>query len=478
MSFKQYIDGQNGPTTQFRTLTTANTRLFADALLGAIAEGTVKLAENKSSAPIEGDDTSVHFKLPMGAYVIKLGNGSTRVYQPIVTFVRPMLQGDNKSYKLEVRDVDGAARNTAEAKSKEIASTKTVVGKDGSGKTKAHSQIGDNLNFMIKTPIPNYPPHTSKKKFGVQDHPTPGLTINADSVKVRIEDESGSLTKTTHYSMSTLTAEAGKHSEGFKVEFDKTQYEQKLAAAGEKGLNLIIEYTGMLNGEAPIRGGTENRAQALILSDNYDSEGRYTEAGTRPTVTKVYTYGVKLTKVDAKRKDKKLEGAQFELRRRSSKDLLKKNNQTTEVKVKRNGADGKYIVSPEGTDTIISGEEGLIQIDGLGAADTYELTEIRAPEGGYALPAEPTTIDIRDEKTGKNGPREPDGIPDDTSVIGGRFVKVDSDNRLSATLTNKKANFKLPRTGAIGAVVFGVFGVALVAVSVAVVVVHRRKARR
>ena len=95
------------------------------------------------------------------------------------------------------------------------------------------------------------------------------------------------------------------------------------------------------------------------------------------------------------------------------------------------------------------------------------------------MPNKPTMIDIRDKKGGKDGlTREPDGIPDDTSVIGNLFVKPDSKhNRLTFKLTNKKADFKLPRTGAIGAVIFGVFGAVLVSVSVAFVVAHRRKAK-
>ena len=492
--FEQYISGRGGPTSKFRNLSAGETCAFADALLEAIAKGEIKgLTEKESSDSSDGDGTSIKFRLPMGAYLIKLGNGSTRVYQPIVTHVDPEWT-ENDGYKLKVKTISGAPSDTnIEAKSKEIVSTKTVANKGESSKTKtkAHSQIGDDLDFMIKTPIPNYPPRTRDKKFGVQDWPSAGLTIDSSSVRVWIEGKSVQpLNETTDYSMTNLVAGSNNRGQGFKVEFNHSQYTSKLAAAGKGGMNLIIKYKAKVNGKAPIVGGTENRTEPLILKDNYAAKGEYTGFG-RPTVTTVYTYGVELTKVDAEHKDKKLKGAHFKLRRRPSKDLLKRGKQTTEVKVKQNGTQGQYIVSPEGTDTIISGDNGVVRIDGLSAADLYELTEIRAPRGGYALPAEPIMIDIRDQKINnkdesenklenkaENKPNEPDGIPDDTSVIGGQFVTPDQHNRLTFNLTNKKADFKLPRTGAIGAVVFGVFGVVLVAISVAVVAVHRRRARR
>ena len=479
--FEQYIDNQNGPTRKFRDLNTTETRAFADALLAAIVKKEVKLTEKagesitetgKSGAETDEDTgSSVKFSLSMGGYLIRLGNGSTCVYQPIASFVAPELT--DRGYELKAKTVEGAPGDSVEAKSKKITSTKTV-----NNKTKVHSQIGDNLSFVVKTPVPNYPPKTFKKKFGVKDQTRSGLTVNTDSITVWIGEEE--LTKSSDYSVSTFDSNDGKHEKGFTVEFDHKQYETKLADAGANARDLIIKYAGTLNDKASVKGsGVENRAEPLIVSDTYDSTGKYTDLGL-PSITTVYTYGIRLTKVDADDKEKKLSGARFTLHRKTSKWPSKNNSGTTEVKVKKKrGVEGRYIVAPDGTATFTSGTNGQVIIDGLSAADTYELTEIKAPDGGYALPNKSTTIDIRDEKLNDKNKqlREPDGKPDDTSAIGGWFVRPDKHNRLTFKLTNKKADFKLPRTGAIGAVIFGVFGAVLVSVSVAFVVAHRRKAK-
>ncbi|NMN02001.1 isopeptide-forming domain-containing fimbrial protein [Bifidobacterium panos] len=493
-SFKQYIGKNNAPTDTFRKLLHSDMRDFSDALLAAIAEGTVQLTEagrgeEKSVAERAGEATeadesagsSLVFTLQMGGYLIRLSNGSTCVYQPIASFIKP--EWTNEGYKLKAETVNGAPGNNVEAKSKKITSTKTVTSKDEPDKikTKAHSQIGDELNFMIKTPVPNYPQRTFNKKFGVKDQAQSGLTIKTSSIKVRISDGE-MLNSGSDYSVKTFDPDGGNKGQGFTIEFNSEQYEDKLTNAGEDGQELIIEYEGELNEKAPVKGGVENWAQALILKDNYDREGEYTEVGGRPSVTTVYTYGVELTKVDAEKETKKLKDAQFKLQWKPYKNPLH-NGQRTEVKVKKK-SDGIYIVDPkEGTPILTSGSNGQVRIDGLGATGVYELVETKAPPGGYALPNnKPTTIDIRDEKKiGKDDSitNEPDGIPDDTSAVGGWFiVKPDEHNRLTFNITNKKADFRLPRTGAIGAVIFGVFGVVLIAVSVAVVAAHRRKARR
>ena len=473
--FKPYVRDKGTdsyPTAKFKKLRAGGMRDFSDKLLAAIMKSEVVLTNDEiAHSKSEGDGTSISFDLAMGGYLIALSNGTSRVYQPIATFVKPKLKEDRKTYELEIDQVSATASSKIEAKSKEITSTKKV-----NRKPKTHSQIGDELNFIIKTPIPNYPANANKK-FGVRDYPDPGLTINPDSIKVKIENEDE--IDGSNYSVKKLEVTAngnhGSRGQGFMVEFDKTQYESKLASAGRRGRKLVVTYTGTLNDKAPIKDGTKNSAHPLIPKDNYKSEVEYTTPA--PTVTTIYTYGLKITKVGKARKgskpNPKLPGAKFKLYKKSS----KKND--AEVKVKKvdgvagagsAAATSKYIVDPKGSDTITSGPNGLLLIDGLGAG-VYRLEETKAPEGGYALPAGLIRIEIKDENL--------DGKPDG-SKIGDKAASVDpEDNRLIYDLTNKKANFKLPKTGAIGAVIFGVVGVALIVTSAAFVVAHRRrKAKR
>ena len=482
--FKDYIDDEGGPTVAFRELNSAAMRGFCDQLLAAIARNQVNLTAHQavgraaaSSGSADSDNAQLSFHLPMGGYVIGLSNGVSRVYQPVGAYIRPRYDEAARGYRLEVGDVDGTASDTDfDAKSKEITSTKTV-----NTKKKVHSQIGDTLNFEVTTPIPHYPDGALNKKFGVQDHPHPGLTIDTSSIEVRIDGEK--LTQGADYTMGTLDAATdGKRGPGFKVEFNTDQYRRKLAEAGKKGRKLTVAYKGMLNRAAPIAGGADNRAQPLIMTNNYSPEGKYTDPLPRPALTTVYTYGVRLTKVDSRYTSKKLQGAQFRLYRAGE-----GGGGEVRVQPKPDGAaTGMYVVeagAADGGAPITTGENGLLQIDGLGAG-VYTLQEVKAPDGGYALPNRPIEIEIKDEQTeGEFGGKsnEPDGKPDKTSKIGGRFATLDSsDNRLTHILTNRKADFSLPETGALGAVIFGVIGVALVATSVVFAVIHRcrRKAKR
>ncbi|NMN01995.1 SpaH/EbpB family LPXTG-anchored major pilin [Bifidobacterium panos] len=504
--FKNYISTDGGPTDSFRTLNSADMRDFSDRLLAAIARGTVNVAtlqvdqQTAASVGSDGSDNAqLTFHLPMGGYLIGFSNGVSRVYQPIGTYIRPRYDEATKRYQLEVENIDGTPSDTEfDAKSKEITSTKTV-----NTKKKTHSQIGDVLDFLVTTPIPHYPDGALNKKFGVQDHPYRGLTINPSSIRVQIEGEEAPLDPDTHYSVRAVDAGADdKRGTGFKVEFTNDQYENRLADAGRQAKKLTVTYKGTLNRDAPIKGGTHNYAQPLIPKNIYNPTVGYTDPLPRPAVTTVYTYGIRFTKADSQNENNGLKGATFKLYRgKSGNTEVSVGEKITDAGSEENAGSegdagsepkagataGMYVVQsgPSGSATLTSGENGLLQIDGLGAG-TYRLQEVKAPNGGYTLPYKPIVIEIKDEQANGDGesgdkgdqsePAEPDGVPDSTSKIGGKTATVDSaDNRLIYTFTNRKADFNLPETGAIGAVIFGVLGVALVATSVTLVVVHRRR---
>ena len=497
--FKGYVQGNksdNEPTDKFKSLTTAEMRDFSDKLLAAIVSGDVVLTGKKDehtfkSSVDTGSATSINFNLPMGGYLISLSNGPDRVYQPIATYVRPKSTQGGK-YELEAEAVNGAATGKAEAKSMKITSTKTVRMKgnetvDNEGPA-SHGQIGDSFLFKVTTPIPHYPTEAVNQEFIVQDQPTSGLTVTPSSAKVWIvgkgnggEGRTENLTETTDYSTEDVAAQSGNNSgRGFQVKFSKEQYRNKLADAGKNGKSLVIEYTGTLDSKAPVKGGAKNSAHPLIPKDFYTTGAGFASPSPTPAVATVYTYGVKLTKVGKKgkkaSKPRKLQGAEFKL----YKGVQNGNREGAEVHVKEQrkadaAATGEYVVQAgtggEATTTLVSGPDGLLQIDGLGAG-TYILKEIKPPAGGYTLPAESIAIVIKDSNL--------DGTPDtgsgnNGSTIDGKPASVDNDNRLTYNLTNKKADFRLPKTGAIGAVIFGVFGVVLIVTSAVLVVAHRRR---
>ncbi|NMN01993.1 isopeptide-forming domain-containing fimbrial protein [Bifidobacterium panos] len=470
-NFEHYIDSEGKPTEQFKGMDADGRNAFSDKLLAVITNQGITLPSEAVVASVvaSGDGDGISFHLPMGGYVIKLTNGSSHLYDPIFAYIWP------QDGTLTVRkDFDQSALASIGAKSQEITSKKTVG--DDDNKTKTHSQIGDIVRFQVKTPIPKYPANATNKYFGVQDHPDPGLSIRLESIKVQIEGEQTAFDKNSKdYSTDSVGADPGDAGgEGFRVEFDTEQYRSKLSEAAMLDKKLIVKYEGKLDEKASIKGGngTQNHAHPLIVKDNYDPEldlnNKYTNPPDAPAFTTIYTYGVKLTKMDSQT-EAELPGTQFELHKNDSK-----------VHVKQKG-EGMYIVQEAGpggiTTTITSGKNGLVQIDGLNAGVTYTLKETKSLED-YD-PAGPVTIEIKD-----GDPDEPDGIPDlNSSMIGGNPVTAAlEDNRLTYTLTNTKKrppeeqfDFTLPKTGAMGTAVFSAFGVALVAAGVALVIVRRRK---
>ncbi len=477
---KEYVDdSSNKPGEKFKEMESEDRCNFADKLLGAIANGSFTLQQYASTS---GGGGGISFTLPRGGYVIKLSNGSSQIYDPILAYVWP------KDGALHVREnFDPSAVSTIGAKSKEtITSTKTV-----NNKQKTHGQISDtnSLTYQIKTPIPKYPANATNKHFGVQDHPNLGLNLNPSSIKVRIEEEKEELSNRTDYSYDIVDAEDGRDG-GFQIKFDTQQYTSKLAS--KAGKTLVVTYNGALNDKAAIKNGTHNRAHPLITEDNYNPDPKavkYTAPPSAPATTTVYTYGVRFTKVDSGDKDTRLKDAQFELHTNGGK---------VHVKGKPPSAKGMYVVhdSSGGSSTITSNENGVVQIDGLNAGVTYTLQETKPPTG-YDTPTAPITIMICDEKTEKldgkpeGSSNEPDGIPDTngTMIDGesiGESVKLGDDNRLTYEIKNTKTkpavpeyDFTLPKTGAMGTAVFSVLGVALVATSGALVaVICRRKSKR
>ncbi|NMN01994.1 SpaH/EbpB family LPXTG-anchored major pilin [Bifidobacterium panos] len=498
---KNYIkdrdkDGDE-PTKEFRDMDSEDRNAFTDKLLSLVANDLITLTSYSSDVAVSGTGgkAEISFTLPVGGYVIKLTNGSDCIYTPILADVWLHPNGN-----LQIRgDLDLSPIDAIAAKSEKITSKKTVDG----NKTKTHSQIGEALNFRVETPIPKYLTHATNKHFGVEDHPDCGLTIKPSSIKVQIGGKMLSK-ENKDYSDDSVSAEKDRGS-GIRIEFNTEQYNKsKLTDAAESGESLIVEYEGRLNDKASIEGGgTRNHARPLIVKDNYDPKlnlfDKYTNPPETPAFTTLYTYGVKLTKVDSKDESRKLGDAEFEL-------YKKEDGTTTEIKVKKQSADptsagqagaatGMYVVQEAGSPgsvPITSNAEGLVQIDGLNAGVTYILKETKAPEG-YSDSAElvTTEIIIRDEKTEDGSSNGPDGKPDldNSSMIGGKAVTALDNNRLVGNIENKSTaqpgpgpgpdpgqyDFTLPKTGAMGTAAFSAIGVALVAGGVALVVVIRRR---
>ena len=177
----------------------------------------------------------------------------------------------------------------------------------------------------------------------------------------------------------------------------------------------------------------------------------------------LYTYGVKIKKVDNKDENTALQGAEF---------ALKKGD--TEIKFAKSGK--MYYPAADGDAKLTTDGNGEMLIAGLDLG-TYTLTETKAPSG-YTLPRNPETTITLSEKDAVNGTL-------DESKAEGTNVKANSASvdtqktwQLNFVLTNGKSNFNLPITGGIGTAVFTIGGIMIMAGAVMLLTYAIRRSRR
>lgn len=231
----------------------------------------------------------------------------------------------------------------------------------------ADYDIGDTVPFQFYSEVPDMTGY-STYKFVFHDKMSAGLTFNADSVVVKVGDET--LVKDTDYTVSTSTTDG--------CTFEVTINDLKNYDTGDK---VIVSYNATLNSDAIIGyPGNPNAVKLEYSSNPYDSNE--TNTTTWDNVV-VFTFKTTVNKVD--KDGNKLDGAEFKLY--SDADC------TNEIKVTKD-ANGYYYVNPNGTDTItsVADENSYIVINGLDTG-TYYLKETVAPTG-YDLLNKPIKIEI------------------------------------------------------------------------------------
>jgi len=156
----------------------------------------------------------------------------------------------------------------------------------------------------------------------------------------------------------------------------------------------------------------------------------------------VYTYGIRISKIDEETKNG-LRGAVF---------TLSKNGETVVFA----GENGNYHVAAEGengTDKVMSGENGLLLLKGLDTGE-YVLKETKAPDG-YVKLQNSINISIGDENL-------------DGKAENGKTEYADG--YVPVTVENDKG-FTLPVTGGIGTTLFNVAGLSLMGCGVLMLLV-------
>lgn len=276
------------------------------------------------------------------------------------------------------------------------------------------------------------------KKYAIVDTMDEGLTFNENSVVVKYDGAVDALTLGTDYSIEknyTYTGKNGEATATFAVVFKSATLESKNFYDAK---TVVVTYTADLNEKAKLNTAIRN-TDGLVYGN--DSDTNFEPGKTSPDV---FTYGMKVVKVNGNDTTQKLAKAKFQIfTDPEAKTPLKVKVDDKNVNVvAETGANGEATFVLEGTTTTFK----------FDATQTYYAKEIAAPTG-YKLNSSVFTVSIDKSK--------------EYTFVGN--VTVDGNNAV--------ANYPVtvPSTGGMGTMMFYVGGAALIACAGVLLFVLKRK---
>lgn len=357
---------------------------------------------------------------------------------------------------------------------------KTVLENDGTTYGKGTSaMIGDDVTFKIETFVPSHTLYT-KYTYYINDTLPTGITLNENSIKVYLNDNTTALNADADYKLSV----PGDDNATFKVDFTDKMAGDSQYAIGDK---LTIVYEAHITNAIAAQAANVNTA-TLSYSNDPTNEN---SVGSTSSTANVYSYQFVFSKFaeDTNKvfKNVRLIGAEFQLYKIEGDTKTLVNFTTVEAENTEGTKFTKYIVAEQavegtttdtlkvhetGDETIIldqlnyGGHRGDVFIFGL-SEGKYELVETKAPDG-YILPDTPFAIEITDAigELGSVGTlsvtssHTGSGSIVNTNGIGEQILTVWAD------ITNAPGS-ALPETGGMGTTLFTILGIILMVGAVA-----------
>ncbi|MDO5433014.1 SpaH/EbpB family LPXTG-anchored major pilin [Eubacterium sp.] len=426
---------------------------FYDKLAAAIKDGTIQvggqnLTETATATTANNEATLEN--LPMGNYLILLENGM-KVYRPSAVNVLPEYDETN-GWTMTSPIVELKFSQLALDK-KINEATAVIDGHDADAYDKVN--IGDSVNYDLRADVPQYPANATAKGYQISDTLPSGLTLD-DTNSITVYGVKGEtetkLTADTDYTLTTASAvrpnNLGAATFNINFKYDQIKSYDK----------VHIDYNAVLNKDAVLGNtgtgiGNPNAAYLDYNNNPYDTRSWK----NAEDAVKVFTYGIKVDKVDKKDTTKLLAGAEF---------TLSANEEGTNPISFTKDSDGAYhkaiAEKADATTTLIVGESGdvlgKLEVKGLDEG-TYYLTETEAPEGFNKLGA-PIEIKITDSDN--------DGAPE------GEETTVYADGYVSQQVQNGKG-FTLPTTGGMGTILFTAGGILIMGAAVILILAMRKR---
>lgn len=273
------------------------------------------------------------------------------------------------------------------------------------------------------------------KKYEIVDTMDEGLTFNENSVVVKYDGTGDALTLGTDYSIEKNHPYTGKNGEAtatFAVVFKSATLASEKFYDAE---NVVVTYTADLNEKAKLNTAIRN-TDGLVYGN--DAETNFESGKNSPDV---FTYGMKVVKVNGNDTTQKLADAEFQI----FTDAEAKTPLTVDGKnvVAKTGANGEATFVLEGTTTTFK----------FDATKTYYAKETVAPTG-YNLNSSVFTVSIDKSKEYT-------------------FVGNTAEGEANKVVPNYPVT--VPSTGGMGTMMFYIGGAALIACAGVLLFVLKRK---
>lgn len=307
-----------------------------------------------------------------------------------------------------------------------------TIEKTVDGQNHADAQVGDTLNFELKSKVPNMTEYTTYV-FNFVDTLSKGLTLDQNSIKVTIGGSE--LQKDVDY---TVSATGGN---GAATELKIIMTDFKTKHGDKAGQEIKVTYSASINEHAVAGQDDAGNSAKLEYSNDPIKGGTGTSV---PSVTHGYTFDFDINKTDGT-DGSALAGAVFQLQKKGEgttvKLIVENAGDETQPAVVRSAKTGEG----NAVDTITTPEGGKITFKGLDAAE-YQLVETKAPDGYNKLqkPVDVTIVANYDQ----------DGTLNNWTVNGGG-------NDVALNIQNNKGTL-LPETGGMGTILFTLVGAAAI----------------
>ena len=442
-------DTDNSVQEAFSKAPTETIAAFYDELAAEI-RGQNLFANEAGSATVNGaGDTGASGSitgLDMGNYLVLI-EGGMKVYRPSAVNLVPEWKKtvefpETWEWVLETANV--------ELKSSEPALTKTV--------SDTQVAIGDTVTYTLVADVPHFPDNALNKGYCISDELPAGMTFGSitsvEGYTGNNPDVSlGGTTLTENSDYKDATRPVTGTTPAFTLSFTNLKN-----TANERYTKIKVTYTATVNRNITVIGSTStaltNNINNAFLDYNNDPYGSATSWQTKTATATVYSYGIKVNKVDDK--GQALSGAKF--------TLSTDQEGTAKIQFDKT-SDGTYLKTASGVTEIDVDSSGKLTLSGLDVG-TYYLTETKAP-GGYVKLANPVVITITDAA--------PNGLVDDGTS--GDAGTDGADGYYELNVENSQG-FTLPSTGGMGTVLFTTIGIVLMGGGLVLLLLYLRRRNR